>query len=95
MQQGFGVPQALYQGLNLIEVGLFPQQLGLFEVTRQRQLWRAQEVEDVAEITGTETGSVQAADDAVKLAAVRCGQEERREHCYIGLQVSPNAFWLS
>lgn len=41
------------------------------------------------------TETVQAADDAIKLAAVRCGQEERRECCCIGLQVSPNAFWLS
>ena len=61
-QQGFGVSQALDQGLNLIEVSLLPEQLSLLEVARQRQLWRPQEVEDVADTAETETGSVQTAE---------------------------------
>lgn len=48
-QRRFGVSKALYQGLDLIEVSLLPQQLSLLEVARQRELWRPQEVEDVAE----------------------------------------------
>lgn len=61
-QMRFGVSQALDQGLDLIEVSLLPEQLGLLEVTGQRQLWRPQEVEDVAETAGTETGSDQTAE---------------------------------
>lgn len=53
-QQRFGVSQALNQGLNLIEVGLLSEELGLLEVTRQRQLRCPQEVEDVAETAGRE-----------------------------------------
>lgn len=37
-QQGFRVSQTLDQRLDLIEVGLFPEQLHLLEVTWQRQL---------------------------------------------------------
>lgn len=65
-QQGFGVSETLDQWLDLIEVSLFPEQLGLLEVTRQRQLWRPQEVEDVAEATEVETGLVQTADNSMK-----------------------------
>lgn len=61
-QHGFGVSQALDQGLDLIEVGLLPEQLSLLEVAWQRQLGRPQEVEDIAETAETETGSVQTAE---------------------------------
>uniref|UniRef100_A0A8D2ZPZ7 Uncharacterized protein n=1 Tax=Scophthalmus maximus TaxID=52904 RepID=A0A8D2ZPZ7_SCOMX len=54
-QRGFGVSQALDQGLDLIEVRLLPEQRRLLEVARQRQLGRPQEVEDVAGTAETET----------------------------------------
>lgn len=92
-QQGFGVPQTLDQRLDLIEVSLFPEQLGLLEVTRQRQLWRPQEVEDVAETTGVETESVQTADKSIKSEPsdyVRRGVGSAA----VQPQLSFNAFWL-
>ena len=61
-QQGFGVSKALDQGLDLVEVSLLPEQLGLLEVAWQRKLWCPQEVEDVAETAERETGSVQTAE---------------------------------
>lgn len=57
-QQGSGFSQTLDQGLNLIEISLLPEELCLLEVTWQCQLWRTQEVENVAEVKGTQMGSV-------------------------------------
>lgn len=42
-----GVSQPLQQGLQLVEVRLLAQKLHLFEVARQRQFGRAEEVQDV------------------------------------------------
>lgn len=45
----FGVPKALDQGLNLVEVSLLPEQRRLFEITGKSEFRRAQKVQDVAE----------------------------------------------
>lgn len=47
----FGVPKALDQGLNLVEVSLLPEQRRLFEITGKSEFRRAQKVQDVAEKT--------------------------------------------
>lgn len=47
--QRLRVIQALDQRLNLVEIGLFPQEFRFCKVQRERELGRPQEVEDVPE----------------------------------------------
>uniref|UniRef100_A0A146RXV4 Uncharacterized protein n=1 Tax=Fundulus heteroclitus TaxID=8078 RepID=A0A146RXV4_FUNHE len=81
-QQGFGVSQALDQGLDLVEVGLLPEQLRLLEVARQRELRRAQEVEDVAEQRAV------AVDEVVSSGVFHCWEVSSEHGAQHGVRVS-------
>jgi len=80
--QRLGVVEALDQRFDLVEVRLFPQEVRLREVQRERELGRAQEIQDVPEERPV------AVDEVVPLGVARRGEIPPEHGAQHGVRVA-------